>query len=1516
MFINISYLFLVFFSFVFTKIFSFRTINPNIDQIQDLGKIYITTNESIQYHLNEFFSGFNLKYSFKTDDKCLPKIDVFQSLRYLNNWTTNLTSKNVLWSFYKDKSSYKFTILCLDKINNEIYSANLDIRTNLVNFVSFAKIANSSSQCTHFITMQNHSIFAPLCSDNNNNEYLMIYNLLEKNESLKKIGGPFYLTNKSNNSRINYFMQKDNLNYFLRYWKFEETHNNMSLIEIYKFDSLSKELSLEAILNNNTFNLKTLGILDLKLKNEEVFFSELNKIIIRFRYNIGKGVDFYFQNSEILINLLFLFNYGSFSNQLNLVLASNMGYVMIADWTDTKKPILKEKYALLPFEGNILYLHSNEDYLMYYASLNNETNYFAVFKRRSKLLNHLLLLMNFTKDQAALFEFIPENNNVFCFINNSIVNYILYDAVLRINASNIKAMPEYELCNTTINVVSKDTFSNRSYEKNFTLPIQLLNPQDTSLYSAFNSSMSHSYIDYPGQNQFLIDDFYVGPDILYNFSWVGSSNNDMLACENNITNFKRVEKNNISNPENVSKNSTKDTIFRINKINKLDINYSFFSIDPSSIIFHNMMISPLNISDFIWFVQISNYTVYVYICETNNSEQPPICQMKGNLNNLNSLIANISLAYQPNLLWFALKLDNNLFNIQFYDFLTLQNLNINLPICSSLLCQIFDFTIIDFKIILALTLNKSISIIDLNKFNQTVFVIDANLMASYGLPFFSPIGVQSQYLHKNILFILDMISVIIVDISNIYEGEIIIIKSIISEATRKMNRSFYSLSISRNTLVIISDSPQIIEEYSISNYYLVYMRKRYPLYNYTIIMKSESKDFNDASGILFIHAFDSNKNAVVLIYNFVECAHSVLHSILPLNTTFPKIFVQTTGISSIYLSVVYNTNIQFYQIYKNSTLLLNSLALANCKSGMLNFNISISNSFNENNIFNVTYNVTTWDSGVNITLKNQDNSNITNLILLKPGFVNNFQICPFSLFNGSVISYSISCNTDCGKVSNSIHLKSPLSFNRTIFNNQGFNDLFLSNGRAFLQTSSKLLTYSISEDEKFTLIDTVNFFNTTCKKTVFYEEKNLTVSACRNVDENYVIFVMDSSMDPNFFNISVPIDNMARMMIFKDYLIILNAPEESDDCTLFESSIFIYNFTNNRLMFMDTIDADDVELDHLYICDMDVADSDYSDSIRFFVMDKYNGLRIVDFNTSDVHQQIQYSINLIDYIEKDGVDQEVIFSAVKVIETYPDVPNSPIVYILILSTINFHKYEIALRINSTYQNNSDLQMKIVKCYLRYGFYSSANRIFSLKNNNSWFFIIPHLLSSDLMINYNDFSKQILIIFDRRDMHSTPKHFLFSNRSDVSEANYEYRRVFGGFTLNYSSSDYFGNILVKQAKNTSEIPKFSLIYKNPINLTVDILDISPNISIFFDCPYSNDSFLNLSASNDYNQITLSLNIRSIDSQISESKGWIIGLVIALLIVAVILIFVVKKYGKNDDSENENEDDFLDDEEEEN
>ena len=1512
---NIPLLLYCFISWVFLPTNSKSlTITPNVESIKKIPPFYITPDETQQLHLNNFFSGYNLQYSLLYNaSNCLPSLEISQSYRLLSESNTiNLSSKGFIWSFYKDNSNFKRKIVGLDKINNVVLTADLELGSNLTNFILFANLSQYNLSCQHFITFKNQTLLGVYCLAQNTTEYLFLYN---RSNQTQYLGGPFSFQNSQpkNKSNIRFVFNEGDAFYFIRFWLSPASNSSF---EVWIYNNTIQNITLFKTLDKSTFGLATMELLDVRVHEGKTFFSEKSARVVMFVLHSSGNIDVYNQYSVIPINKIWIYEYGLITKSLYIAMISvGYDYILIGNWTDPNNPILLERYSILPIYNDLYYISFNEDFLIYYAKRDNNSQYFTVYKRGQKLLKNIYMDIRFEGNQTStLFEFIPETNNLVVFTGSILRNYLLYDPILKINVSNITLADSYDDCKAQILINSSYPGLSPNYsETNIT--IKILNSDDTNLYTLKEETRNHSYIDYPGQVEFDLDQYYVGPNITYKLTWWEHDNNSSKASQ-----VPPPPPNFLSNPdleddgtEDVEPAKLQSPLFRINKINQLMIDsLQTLQIDPTNIIYQNMVSSPLNISILIWFLQVSNYTLYVVQCKVQNIENSPVCGVQGNINSLGALIVNMTLAYKENLLWFAIKLETNLYDIQFFNTATLKKLDITLPIGTDVTNQVQDFTIMDFKIILCQPLRKTIVIIDLNAPNSILFSFDDGFMkANYNYSYFSPMRVKSQYFHKNILFVSDKVSVFIIDISNVFEGEIIIIKKIESRATKKLGNSLYYLSISKKTLLILSKYPETIEEYSLSNYNLIYKRKDFPLYNFSIVLSPNSFDFNDFEvdgGFLFIHAFDQNSNAYILIYKTAAIAHNVLYGIIPLNTKFPLVYVQTAGINTMYLAIINSPSILFYQVYRNATLIMNLLEIIveKIKNDQMNFNITINNTFKPSSV-NISYQLTTWDSGVNISLKDPKSNLPQTIIQLKEGYPQRIEISPNSMFIGSIISYSITCDSDCGKVSNATKLLKPISLSQTLMGVDEYTDLDFREDGFMVQTSNSLVKY----DGKFQKTGFAFNFSpdSKCLKMIYHPKSNFTVVACKKLAQNYILYLIDSDLKTVLDNFTIPIDNIAALKIHKNYLVVLNAAEDEDQLDSFESCIFVYEFNedNKTLHFLDSIDSDDAELNHLIVSGMDIGESDHNDTFRLFILDRYQGLRIVDFNFSNYKQKTQYSLNILNYVETDGVDKDytVQFSAVKVVETRKKPETNTSIFSLIISTTNFHIYEITLEVNETAENEEFLKVEVIRCYWRYGFYSASNKIYT-SANNSRFFVIPYVLDNDLMIDYSKYSKQILILFDRFNTN----YFNRSNGPIIRAENpkYNYSVLLGGYVINTSLKSGFAKM--QECLDGNETI-YTFIYNNPLNQTIDQLILRPNISIVFEKPYSNDTQLTLTLKNDYSVTNITFIINEEDRSDSvATKEWIIGLVVALLVVAVILIFVVKKYGKSQDQE----DDLMENEEE--
>ncbi len=164
---------------------------------------------------------------------------------------------------------------------------------------------------------------------------------------------------------------------------------------------------------------------------------------------------------------------------------------------------------------------------------------------------------------------------------------------------------------------------------------------------------------------------------------------------------------------------------------------------------------------------------------------------------------------------------------------------------------------------------------------EEVFKIDSMTMSKLGVKYFSPIEIYTSDFHPFVLFIHNVDSVIILDITR--QGPILL-DQIFSPGAQEPGFWKWKMAITQGHLVIINP-PNIIEEYSLIELYTrktTHMTKAYPVYNYTIHDKFDC-DFSDHGDLLYITATDKNlpedKNTVVLVYRSAGPAVSSLYDV-------------------------------------------------------------------------------------------------------------------------------------------------------------------------------------------------------------------------------------------------------------------------------------------------------------------------------------------------------------------------------------------------------------------------------------------------------------------------------------------------------------------------------------------------------------------------------------------------------------------------------------------------------------
>ena len=195
--------------------------------------------------------------------------------------------------------------------------------------------------------------------------------------------------------------------------------------------------------------------------------------------------------------------------------------------------------------------------------------------------------------------------------------------------------------------------------------------------------------------------------------------------------------------------------------------------------------------------------------------------------------------------------------------------------------------------------------------------IDSIMMGKLGVKYFSPIEVYTSDFHPFVLFIHNVDSVIILDITR--QGPILL-DQIFSPGAQEPGFWKWKMAITRGHLVIINP-PNIIEEYSLIELYTrktTHMTKAYPTYNYTIHDKFDC-DFSDSGDLLYITATDKNlpeeRSTVILVYRSAGPAVSSLYDVFHIEGKYDDMLIDVTGTFADYVSVTMGSILMMFRQY-------------------------------------------------------------------------------------------------------------------------------------------------------------------------------------------------------------------------------------------------------------------------------------------------------------------------------------------------------------------------------------------------------------------------------------------------------------------------------------------------------------------------------------------------------------------------------------------------------------------------
>ena len=198
-----------------------------------------------------------------------------------------------------------------------------------------------------------------------------------------------------------------------------------------------------------------------------------------------------------------------------------------------------------------------------------------------------------------------------------------------------------------------------------------------------------------------------------------------------------------------------------------------------------------------------------------------------------------------------------------------------------------------------------------------VYRIDSIAMDKLGVPYFSPLDVYTSDFHPFVLFVQNVDSVIILDIT---KNGPILLQQIESPASTEPGFWKWKMAIAKGHLVIVNP-PNLIEEFSLAELYtrkVTHMTKTFPVYNYTILDKFDL-DAADNCDLVYITAIDKNlpaeKNTVILVYRTDTPAVASFYDVFHIEGKYDDMLIDVTGTSADYVTVAMGSILMTFRQY-------------------------------------------------------------------------------------------------------------------------------------------------------------------------------------------------------------------------------------------------------------------------------------------------------------------------------------------------------------------------------------------------------------------------------------------------------------------------------------------------------------------------------------------------------------------------------------------------------------------------
>jgi hypothetical protein len=365
-------------------------------------------------------------------------------------------------------------------------------------------------------------------------------------------------------------------------------------------------------------------------------------------------------------------------------------------------------------------------------------------------------------------------------------------------------------------------------------------------------------VNYPNPLEIPLDNYYVGPNLQY--SVLNHKDDQLPASWVNKLNKTKVT---------INPKPTLDTVF--------------FHTDVVSEIGHNLVI---------YYYQDTSNNTHVAECQHFWATATMNCDVVQTYNHTSRIRSFTSSYFRDEEGWnyyYSIVFEGQNKLVHIYDFLR-QKLIAEISYRGDFEAEITSIASSNGFLYTLRKLAKTIDVYSLAKCSEFStctpdFSITYATLKAFGIRYFSPEGIVTDYQHPEVLFIKCQGSLIILDIDN--KEKIHLLDEIISPATGVRN---YQVALSRDRLLIAA-YPNYLYEYSLEHIYtynMVTLTKTLSTYGHNIQPNADI-EFSDFDNTAYVNAIDPVKNvSVVLIYHMGVGASRALYAMIPLDKLYSR----------------------------------------------------------------------------------------------------------------------------------------------------------------------------------------------------------------------------------------------------------------------------------------------------------------------------------------------------------------------------------------------------------------------------------------------------------------------------------------------------------------------------------------------------------------------------------------------------------------------------------------------------